>query len=284
MWCRSSEVLSSSAWCWRVRGHRGDVLRVPAKVHSEKGHAMALDQSALLELLEALTLADVDDRIRTATETLYQALIEAELTATIGAGPHERTDARTAQRNGSRPRTLTTTAGELELRIPKLRAGSFFPSLLERRRRIDQALFAVVREAYLHRVSTRKVDDLVKALGADSGISTSEVSRICADLDEEVGAFADRSLAEQAVPYVFLDATYCTARVNRRVVSQAVVIATGVAADGHREVLGFAVGDSEDGAFWTAFLRSLKARGLAGTQLCQRRAKTDPLAAGGFQA
>jgi putative transposase len=116
-------------------------------------------------------------------------------------------------------------------------------------------------------VSTRKVDDLVKALGADTGISKSEVSRICADLDIEVGAFRDRSLAEQRFPYVFLDATYCKARVNRRVVSQAVVIATGVRADGWREVLGFAVGDSEDGAFWTAFLRSLKARGLGGVQL-----------------
>jgi putative transposase len=228
---------------------------------------MALDQSALLEVLEALKAAEVDDRIRAAATTIYQALIEAELTAVIGAGPHERTDARTAQRNGFRPRTLTTTAGNLELRIPKLRAGSFFPSLLERRRRIDQALFAVVMEAYLHGVSTRKVDDLVRALGADTGISKSEVSRICADLDAEVAAFRDRSLAEQAFPYVFLDATYCKARVDRRVVSQAVVIATGVAADGHREVLGFAVGDSEDGAFWTAFLRSLKARGLAGTQL-----------------
>jgi putative transposase len=155
----------------------------------------------------------------------------------------------------------------LELRIPKLRTGSFFPSLLERRRRVDQALFAVVMEAYLHGVSTRKVDDLVKALGADTGISKSEVSRICADLDAEVGAFRDRSLAGQQFPYVFLDATYCKARVNRRVVSQAVVIATGVRADGWREVLGFAVGDSEDGAFWTAFLRSLKARGLGGVQL-----------------
>ncbi len=222
---------------------------------------------ALLDLLEALKLADVDDRVRTATETLYQALIDAELTAAIGAAPHQRTDTRTAQRNGSRPRTLSTPAGDLELRIPKLRAGSFFPSLLERRRRIDQALFAVVMEAYLHGVSTRKVDDLVKALGADSGISKSEVSRICADLDSEVATFRDRPLTEIAFPYVFLDATYCKARVNRRVVSQAVVIATGVAADGHREVLGFAVGDSEDGAFWTAFLRSLKARGLTGTQL-----------------
>jgi putative transposase len=228
---------------------------------------MALDQSALLDVLDALKVADVGDRVRAAAETIYQALIEAELTDAIGAARHQRSDERTAQRNGHRSRVLSTPAGDLELRIPKLRTGSFFPSLLERRRRVDQALFAVVMEAYLHGVSTRKVDDLVKALGADTGISKSEVSRICADLDQEVGAFRDRSLAEQAFPYVFLDATYCKARVNRRVVSQAVVIATGVRADGWREVLGFAVGDSEDGAFWTAFLRSLKARGLGGVQL-----------------
>lgn len=228
---------------------------------------MALDQSALLELLEALKAADVTDRVRDAVETIYQALIEAELTAVIGAEPHERTPARTNQRNGHRPRVLTTIAGDLELQIPKLRVGSFFPSLLERRRRIDQALFAVVMEAYLHGVSTRKVDDLVRALGADTGISKSEVSRICKDLDVEITAFRDRSLADTTFPYVFLDATYCKARVNRRVVSQAVVVATGVTGDGRREVLGFAVGDSEDGAFWTAFLRSLKARGLGGVQL-----------------
>ena len=155
-----------------------------------------------------------------------------------------------------------------------MRAGSSFASLLERRRRIDQALFAVVMEAYLHGVSTRKADDLQggrpmtsKALGADTGISKSEVSRICADLDEEVAALRDRSRAEIAFPYVFLDAICCKARVNRRVVSRTVVIATGVAADGHRDVLGFAVGDSKDGAIWTPFLRLLKARGLAGTQL-----------------
>jgi putative transposase len=228
---------------------------------------MALDQSALLDVLDALKVADVGDRVREAAETIYQALIEAELTDAIGAAPHERSAERSNLRNGHRVRTLTTTAGDLELRIPKLRTGSFFPSLLERRRRVDQALFAVVMEAYLHGVSTRKVDDLVKALGADTGISKSEVSRICSELDQEVGAFRDRSLAGQHFPYVFLDATYCKARVNRRVVSQAVVIATGVRADGWREVLGFAVGDSEDGAFWTAFLRSLKARGLGGVQL-----------------
>ena len=168
---------------------------------------MALDQSALLDLLEALKLADVSDRVRTATEKLYQELIDAELTAVIGAAPHERTETRTAQRNGGRPRTLTSQVGDLELRIPKLRTGSFFPSLLERRRRIDQALFAVVMEAYLHGVSTRKVDDLVRALGSDTGISKSEVSRTCADLDIEVAAFRDRPLAAIAFPCMFLDAT-----------------------------------------------------------------------------
>jgi transposase-like protein len=161
---------------------------------------VALDQSALLEVLDALKAAEVDDRIRQAAQTIYQALIEAELTSVIGAGPHERNPDRLAHRNGHRARGLTTSAGDLALRIPKLRAGSFFPSLLERRRRVDQALFAVVMEAYLHGVSTRKVDDLVRALGADSGISKSEVSRICVDLDSEVSAFRDRSLAGQQFP------------------------------------------------------------------------------------
>jgi putative transposase len=228
---------------------------------------MALDQSALLDLLAQLKLTDVPDRIRVATETLYQELIDAEATAFIGAAPFERSVDRTTLRNGSRPRTLTTTAGDLDLRIPKLRQGSFFPALLERRRRVDQALFAVVMEAYLHGVSTRKVDDLVKALGAESGISKSEVSRICAGLDAEVAQFRDRSLAALEYPYVFLDATYCKARVNHRIVSQAVVVAFGVAADGRREVLGFDVGDTENEAFWTEFLRSLKTRGLGGVKL-----------------
>jgi len=128
-------------------------------------------------------------------------------------------------------------------------------------------LLAVVMEAYVHGTSTRKVDDLVRALGVEAGISKSEVSRICAELDQEVAAFGSRSLSPTAFPYLFLDATYLKARVDGRVVSRAVVIATGVTADGGREVLGLDVGDSEDGAFWTAFLRSLKARGLAGVQL-----------------
>jgi putative transposase len=228
---------------------------------------MALDHAALLEVLDALKAGDAGERVRAAAETMYQALIETELSATIGAQPWEHTSSRTNQRNGSRPRTLSTTAGDLRLRIPKLRTGSFFPALLDRRRRVDQALFAVIMEAYLHGVSTRKVDDLVQALGVASGISKSEVSRICAELDDQVAAFRGRSLADTSYPYVFLDATYCKARVDHQVVSQAVVVAIGVRADGHREVLGLDVGDSENGAFWTGFLRSLKARGLGGVRL-----------------
>ncbi len=228
---------------------------------------MALDQSALLDLLTQLKATEVTDRVRTATEKLYQELIDAEAAAFIGAGPFERTPDRIVQRNGTRPKTITTTAGQLDLRIPKLRQGSFFPSLLERRRRIDQALFAVIMEAYVHGVSTRKVDDLVRALGADTGISKSEVSRICADLDEDVAAFTGRPLNTTTYPYVFVDATYCKARVGRQVVSQAIVVAVGVAADGRREVLGFDVGDTESEPFWTDFFRSLKARGLSGVKL-----------------
>jgi len=153
------------------------------------------------------------------------------------------------------------------LKIPKLRQGSFFPSILERRRRIDRALYAVVMEAYVHGVSTRKVDDLVQALGLEAGISKSEVSRICTELDEELSAFRNRSLAHVEFPCMFLDATYLKGRVDHHVVSGAVVVATGVSMEGHREVLGCAVGDSEDGAFWTGFLRSLRARGLGGVRL-----------------
>jgi putative transposase len=240
---------------------------------------MALDKSALLELTEALSSADGGQLMRKLLHTILQALIDAEAAEHIGADPHERTDARTTYRNGTRDKTtrdktVSTTSGDLTVKIAKTRTGSFFPSLLTPRRRIDVALHAVVMEAYVHGVSTRKVDDLVAALGAESGISKSEVSRICAELDTDVAAFNTRDLGEQSFPYVFLDATYCKARVGgdkggkgARVVSQAVVIATGVSADGRREVLGCAVGDSETQDFWTDFLRTLRDRGLSGTQL-----------------
>src|SRR6266702_2360930 len=163
---------------------------------------MALDQSALSELLEALRAGGGIDLVREALTFVLQALIDAEATAAIGADRYERSEARTTQRNGGRPRVLSTKAGDVNLRIPKLREGSFFPSLLEPRRRIDKALWSVVMEAYVHGVSTRKVDDLVAALGVDPGISKSTVSRICAELDEAVGAFANRSLAHVQFPYV----------------------------------------------------------------------------------
>ncbi len=228
---------------------------------------MTLNQSALIELLKELELTDTTERIRLLTQRAFQELINAEAETVIGAAPYERSENRATQRNGTRPRTLSTTAGDLDLKIPKLREGSFFPSLLERRRRVDQALFAVVMEAYVQGVSTRKVDDLVRALGADSGISKSEVSRICANLDEDVAEFRERRLDDTSYPYVFVDATYCKARVGRRVVSQAIVIAVGVAADGRRQVLGFQVGDTESEPFWTEFFRDLKGRGLTGVQL-----------------
>ena len=154
-----------------------------------------------------------------------------------------------------------------QLRIPKLRKGSFFPVILEPRRRIDQALYAVVMEAYVNGVSTRAVDDLVGALGIDSGISKSEVSRICAGLDEAVTAFRTRPLHHTTFPYIFLDATYLHVRRTGQVTSMAVVVATGVTATGGREVLGVDVGDSEDEVFWRGFLRTLKERGLGGVRL-----------------
>jgi transposase-like protein len=247
-------------------GHRREARRDLAGFTKEIT-PVTLSQSDLLELLDAVRAGDDIDLIRSSVELVLQALIDAEVTAVIGAEPHERTSTRTNQRNGRRPRLLSTKAGDVELSIPKLRRGSFFPSVLERRRRVDRALFAVVMEAYVHGVSTRKVDDLVAALGLEAGISRSEVSRICAELDDQLEAFRTRRLDHIAFPYVFADATYVKGRVRGRVVSRAVVVATGVTATGDREVLGVEVGDSEDGAFWTAFLKGLRARGLTGVQL-----------------
>jgi len=224
---------------------------------------MALSQSVLSDLLEAFRAGEGVDLVRDAVRLVMQELIEVEATEQIGAERYERTDTRVTDRNGSRARLMATQAGDIELRIPKLRKGSFFPSILEPRRRIDQALYAVVMEAYVNGVSTRSVDDLVAALGVDSGISKSEVSRICAGLDEVVGAFRTRRLDHIEFPYVYLDATYVHVRnTTSQVVSMAVVVATGITADGGREVLGLDVGDSEDEVFWRGFLTGLKRRGL----------------------
>jgi putative transposase len=238
-------------------------------VHTKEITPMALDESAVSDLLDALTTGEGTDLVRELAQWALQQLIEVEVSAKIGAGAWERTDARTTHRNGHRPRVLSTKAGDLKLGIPKLRRGSFFPELLEPRRRIDQALYAVVMEAYVNGVSTRSVDDLVAAMGVDTGISKSEVSRICEGLDERVDAFRNRTLGHVGFPYVYLDATYINVRDDAlgQVVSRAVVIATGITANGAREVLGVDIGDSEDETFWTRFLRSLRDRGLGGVRL-----------------
>src|SRR3712207_5640717 len=193
--------------------------------------------------------------------------MEAEVTELTGLPKGERDpERRLTSRNGYRDRRWDTRVGSLELSVPRVRDGSYFPSLLEPRRRAERALSAVVQEAYVHRVSTRKVDELVKALGM-MGISKSRVSELCEQLDEEVERFRNRPL-EGPYPYVWLDATYLKARQDGRVVSTAVVIAVGVKGDtGEREVLGLDVGPSEDDAFWPSFLRFLVARGLCGVRL-----------------
>ena len=196
--------------------HRRGPRCVPSKELAEGDHATALPESALSELLDALRNGDGVDLIRDAVRLVMQELIETEATAVIGAEPYERTPARANERNGHRDRLLSTKAGDVELRIPKLRRGSFFPSILEPRRRIDQALYAVVMTAYVQGVSTRAADDLVAALGVDTGISKSEVSRICKRLDEHVDAFRNRTLGHIAFPYMYLDATYVNVRVRRR--------------------------------------------------------------------
>lgn len=205
------------------------------------------------------------DVLREGIRVLSQALMETEVAGLIGAERHERTADRTAYRNGTRTRTWDTRMGTIELAIPKVRPGTYFPSLLQPRRRAEHALLAVVQEAYVHGVSTRKVDDLVKALGVD-GISKSEVSRICGELDTAVTAFRTRPLSGEH-RYVWLDATYHKVRVDGRVISQATVVAIGVTTTGERQVLGVDVGPSEERAFWTAFLRSLVKRGLTGVRL-----------------
>jgi putative transposase len=184
----------------------------------------------------------------------------------VGASRHERSPKRTGQRNGYRERAWDTRVGTVELKVPRVRDGGYFPSLLEPRRRAERALAAVVQEAYVHGVSTRKVDELVKALGM-GGISKSRVSELCEELDEEVERFRGR-LLEGSYPYVWVDATYVKSRQDGHVSSTAVVIAVGVNANSaEREVLGLEVGPSEDGAFWSSFLRSLVARGLRGVRL-----------------
>ena len=205
------------------------------------------------------------DFLREMISFTAQRLMALEVETLTGAEPGARTPDRLNHRNGYRDRDWETRAGTVELRIPKLRKGSYFPAFLEPRRMAEKALTAVIQEAYVQGVSTRSVDDLVQAMGM-SGISKSQVSRLCGEIDEKVETFLNRPL-EGDWPYVWLDATYVKVRQGGRIVSVAVTIAIGVNNDGRREVLGMAVGCSEAETFWTEFLRTLARRGLRGVKL-----------------
>jgi putative transposase len=232
---------------------------------NRKEHTMTEPTVALLDYLRKMTVELDPDFLRECVRLMSQLLMELEVSEQIGAQRYERSEERVTQRNGYRERTWETRVGEVPLQIPKLRQGSYYPGLLEPRRRAEQALLNVIQEAYVNGVSTRKVDDLVQALGL-TGIDKSKVSRICQELDIEVTRFRERPL-EHAYPYLWLDALVVKGRQNGRVVSQAVVIAIAVRETGEREILGFDVGASEDGAFWTSFLRRLVERGLKGVEL-----------------
>ena len=226
---------------------------------------MAVSKMELLELVSKAEAGDVDF-LREGVRVLAQALMEAEVSQQIGAEHGERTLDRVTHRNGYRARDWDTRAGTIELAIPRVRHGSYLPSMLEPRRRAEKALTAVVAQCYVEGVSTRRVDDVARAMGLD-GISKSQVSRVCAELDEVVAAWRNRPLDAGPYAFVWLDALVVKVREHGRVVNTAALVATGVNADGHREILGLDVGAAEDGAAWTAFLRSLVARGLGGVKL-----------------
>jgi putative transposase len=217
---------------------------------------------ALADLAEKTPDADL---LRQMIQFVAQRLMDMDVETLCGAGYDVKSAERANSRNGYRDRIWDTRAGSVDLKIPKLRQGSYFPPFLEPRRTAEKALAAVIQEAYVHGVSTRSVDDLVKALGM-SGVSKSQVSRLCAEIDERVQAFLGRPI-EGDWPYLWIDATYVKVREAGRIVSVAVIIAVGVNTDGVREVLGMAVGPSEAEPFWTNFLRSLSRRGLRGVKL-----------------
>jgi len=218
-----------------------------------------------LPLAELMQKAGGDDFLRSVAEAVVQLLMETDVDGLIGAGRHERSGERTTYRNGYRDRTLDTRLGSLQLRIPKLRQGSYFPPFLEPRKTTEKALVAVIQEAWIGGVSTRRVDDLVQAMGL-SGISKSTVSKLCKDIDDRVHAFLDRPLSGDW-PYLWLDATYLKQREGGRIVSVTAIIAVAVDSEGKREIVGLHIGPSEAETFWATFLKSLVKRGLRGTKL-----------------
>ncbi|BAJ81297.1 putative transposase for insertion sequence element [Acidiphilium multivorum AIU301] len=218
-----------------------------------------------LPLAELLAKAGDGDFLRSVAETVVQLLMETDVDGLIGAGRYERSGERATYRNGYRDRALDTRLGSLQLRIPKLRQGSYFPPFLEARRTSEKALAAVIQEAWIGGVSTRRVDDLVQAMGL-TGISKSTVSKLCKDIDERVNAFLDRPLAGDW-PYLWLDATYLKQREGGRIVSVAAIIAVAVNTDGRREIVGLHIGPSEAETFWSTFLKSMLRRGLRGVKL-----------------
>jgi transposase-like protein len=218
-----------------------------------------------LPLVELLAKAGDPDFLRSAAEAVVQMLMEADVEGLIGAARHERTGERTTYRNGFRDRSLDTRLGTLQLRIPKLRQGSYFPPFLEARKTSEKALVAVIQEAWIGGVSTRRVEDLVQAMGL-AGISKSSVSKLCQDIDERVNAFLDRPL-EGEWPYLWLDATYLKQREGGRIVSVAAIIAVAANIEGRREIVGLHIGPSEAETFWAVFLKSLHRRGLKGVKL-----------------
>lgn len=227
---------------------------------------MTMTNVELLSELGNVLANDSTDTMRTMLQTMLQSVMEAEVSAKCGAAYGERSGERSNQRNGYRTRALETRVGSMDLQVPKMRKGSYFPSFLQPRRRWEQAFVNVVSEAYVQGVSTRSVEDLVEAMGA-KGMSKSEVSRMAGVLDAQVAAFRSRSLGERAMPYVWFDAMYIKVREDSRVVSRAVLIAIGVNEDGEREVLGVQVAEKEMESSWRAFMRDLVSRGLRGVQL-----------------
>ncbi len=218
-----------------------------------------------MPFLDALLKRGGGDFMKDLAEEVLGRLMAYDVEGQIGAGRYERSEERTTQRNGYRHRAFDTRLGTLDLKIPKLRKGSYFPGFLEPRRTTEQALVAVIQEAWIQGVSTRKVDDLVQAMGM-SGISKSQVSELCKGIDVRVNSFLERPI-EGEWTYLWLDATYLKVRENGRIVSVAAIIATGVNTDGRREILGLGLGPSEAAVFWLGFLRGLEKRGLKGVRL-----------------